>query len=304
MKQCMIRQLSILVSVTLIVILNPWGTLHAQQTSDSISISSLVDCSALLDKEVDRFSDSLNLDNADLYHKARAQIALYTPILSSKPDEETARQIFSACSLLTRAAVTQLQVEYNTFCLMLLQAEVNMLLDELNEIHEKIHSLERSNALKLKAELDAEKLKAQRLRNEAEKKFAELQSSLIKVSNNARGTIISMSDILFETGKAELTPDLKTNLAKIAGILLVFKQSNVIIEGHTDNQGSEEYNLQLSEQRAENVLRFLIDQGVAQSRLTSIGYGFSKPVADNSTKEGRQRNRRVDLVVQEIKTYP
>ncbi|MFW5960472.1 MAG: OmpA family protein, partial [Chitinivibrionales bacterium] len=128
-----------------------------------------------------------------------------------------------------------------------------------------------------------------------------LQSSLIKVSKDARGTIISMSDILFETGKAALTPKLETNLAKIAGILAVFKNSNVLIEGHTDNTGSDEFNKVLSEKRAESVKEFMIEQGVAEKRLTAEGYGFSRPVADNSTKEGRAKNRRVDLIVQDIK---
>ena len=126
---------------------------------------------------------------------------------------------------------------------------------------------------------------------------------MIQVRNDARGTIISMSDILFEVNKANLTGDLKTSLAKIAGILLVFKESNITVEGHTDNQGSEEYNQTLSEKRAENVKNFLIDQGVDSSRLSSVGYAFSRPIADNTTKEGRQKNRRVDLIIQEKKLF-
>ena len=108
-----------------------------------------------------------------------------------------------------------------------------------------------------------------------------------------------MSDILFETGKANLTPDLKTSLAKIAGILLVFKNSNVVVEGHTDNVGTEQYNQRLSENRAENVMRFLIEQGVSPTRLTAVGYAFHRPIAPNTTREGRAKNRRVDLIVQE-----
>ena len=143
-------------------------------------------------------------------------------------------------------------------------------------------------ANKLKSDIEA-------MKSEADKKFKELQSSLIQVTNDARGTIISMSDILFETGKANLTADLKTSLAKIAGILLVFKTSRVIVEGHTDNVGSEEYNQGLSERRAENVMNFLIEQGVTPSRLTAIGYGFSRPISDNETSEGRAKNRRTQF---------
>jgi outer membrane protein OmpA-like peptidoglycan-associated protein len=149
-------------------------------------------------------------------------------------------------------------------------------------------------ANKLKSDIEA-------MKRDADKKFKELQSSLIQVTNDARGTIISMSDILFETGKANLTADLKTSLAKISGILLVFKNSRVIVEGHTDNVGSEDYNQELSVARAENVMNFMIEQGVSPSRLTAIGYGLSRPIADNETKEGRAKNRRVDLIVQEKK---
>jgi len=104
-------------------------------------------------------------------------------------------------------------------------------------------------------------------------------------------------------GKATLTQDLKTNLAKIAGILTIYKDANVQVEGHTDNVGGEEYNQKLSEKRAENVMQFLINPGgIAATRLTSMGYGFTKPIADNATKEGRQKNRRVDLVIMDKKT--
>jgi outer membrane protein OmpA-like peptidoglycan-associated protein len=83
--------------------------------------------------------------------------------------------------------------------------------------------------------------------------------------------------------------------------LTVFKTSKVVVEGHTDNQGTAEYNQTLSEERALNVMEFLVEQGVAPERLTSMGYGFTKPVADNATREGRQKNRRVDLVIRDKK---
>jgi outer membrane protein OmpA-like peptidoglycan-associated protein len=96
-----------------------------------------------------------------------------------------------------------------------------------------------------------------------------------------------------------LKGDLKTSLAKVAGILSVYQELNVSVEGHTDNTGSEEHNLKLSEQRAQNVLDFLVAQGIEASRLTSKGYGMTLPIADNKTKEGRQKNRRVDLVIKD-----
>jgi len=128
-------------------------------------------------------------------------------------------------------------------------------------------------------------------------KLNALQSQMIQVTKDARGIILSMSDILFDVGRATLKTDLMTSLAKIAGILSVYQQFDVSIEGNTDNTGSEEFNMTLSQQRAENVMKFLVEQGIAETRLTAKGLGMTMPIADNSTKEGRQKNRRVDLVI-------
>ncbi len=154
------------------------------------------------------------------------------------------------------------------------------------------------------SDLEAEKLaiktqkdKLEASKNEAMDKLNALQSQMIQVTKDARGIILSMSDILFDVGRATLKTDLMTSLAKIAGILSVYQQFDVSIEGNTDNTGSEEFNMTLSQQRAENVMNFLVEQGIAETRLTAKGLGMTMPIADNSTKEGRQKNRRVDLVI-------
>lgn len=150
-----------------------------------------------------------------------------------------------------------------------------------------------------KKALAEERAKAEARQQEAMNKLNELQSKLIQVSKDARGIILSMSDILFDVNKATLKQDLKTSLAKVAGILSVYQQFNVSIEGNTDNTGSEEHNMKLSQQRADNVMNFLVEQGIDAGRLTAKGLGMTMPIADNSTKEGRQKNRRVDLVIQD-----
>ncbi|MFP4416583.1 MAG: OmpA family protein [Chitinivibrionales bacterium] len=237
--------------------------------------------------------------NADLVVDAKARIVASRSFLSDKPGSKQAPHMFSACSLLVEAASKQLAMFESDQKTRQLQKDINKTYVDLSETYEQILKIERSHASRLKKDLDTEKMKAQKLREEAERKFNELQSELISVKSDARGTIISMSDILFDIGKASLTSNLKTNLAKIAGILSVFKTSYIVVEGHTDNQGSEQYNQHLSEKRAENVMGFLTEQGIAPERMQSVGYGFSKPVADNSTKEGRQKNRRVDLIIQD-----
>ncbi|MDR2595250.1 MAG: OmpA family protein [Fibromonadaceae bacterium] len=135
---------------------------------------------------------------------------------------------------------------------------------------------------------------------EAQKKLDALSSKAISVYRDARGTILSMSDILFETGKADLKQELRENLSAIGAILQsLLTESKVIVEGHTDNVGSADFNKKLSEQRAAAVKQYLIERGVAANRLQAIGYGLTKPVADNKTEEGRAKNRRVELVIKD-----
>ena len=106
-----------------------------------------------------------------------------------------------------------------------------------------------------------------------------------------------MSDVLFDS--ASYTPELgaREKLAKISGILLAHPGLALQIEGHTDSVGSDEFNQQLSERRASSVRDFLTEQGVPASSMTAHGFGKTQPVASNDTAEGRQRNRRVELVV-------
>jgi len=142
-------------------------------------------------------------------------------------------------------------------------------------------------------------------RMEAQKKLEALNSKAINVYRDARGTILSLSDILFESGKADLKPELRENLAEIAALLKsLITDANVIVEGHTDNVGNEASNHKLSADRAYAVMKYLVDRGVSQERLSSRGYGLTKPIADNSTKEGKAKNRRVELIIQDKEPEP
>ena len=106
-----------------------------------------------------------------------------------------------------------------------------------------------------------------------------------------------MSDVLFDTGSYTLKPGAREKLAKISGILLAHPGLTLQIEGHTDSVGTDDYNQQLSERRADSVRDFLAEQGVSASSITARGFGKTQPVATNDTADGRQRNRRVELVV-------
>jgi outer membrane protein OmpA-like peptidoglycan-associated protein len=122
-------------------------------------------------------------------------------------------------------------------------------------------------------------------------------NSVLQTSETARGLIVNMSDVLFDTGKYTLKPSTQISLAKVAGILQAYPGLKVQVEGYTDSVGSDDYNQKLSENRAAAVKDFLASQGVAQSSMTSAGFGKNDPVADNGTSSGRAENRRVNMVV-------
>lgn len=105
------------------------------------------------------------------------------------------------------------------------------------------------------------------------------------------------SAILFDTGKAKLKPASEKDLADFAGVLKQYPDTNLVVEGHTDNVGKKAKNKKLSETRAESVITYLDSQGVVRARLTGVGYADDRPVGDNKTEEGRQANRRVEIQI-------
>jgi outer membrane protein OmpA-like peptidoglycan-associated protein len=122
-------------------------------------------------------------------------------------------------------------------------------------------------------------------------------NSVLATSESARGLIVNMSDVLFDTGRYTLKPGTQISLAKVSGILQAYPGLKVQVEGYTDSVGSDDYNQKLSENRANAVRDFLVTQGVQPTNISAAGYGKTKPVADNSTSAGRAQNRRVNLVV-------
>ena len=133
--------------------------------------------------------------------------------------------------------------------------------------------------------------------NQVREKLREQLNSVLATSESARGLIVNMSDVLFDTGKYTLKPNTQISLAKVAGILTAYPGLKVQVEGYTDIVGSDQLNQKLSENRANAVMNFLVSQGVNQSNITAAGYGKTNPVADNGTAAGRAQNRRVNMVV-------
>jgi len=159
-----------------------------------------------------------------------------------------------------------------------------------NDAQRAASQAELDNAAKQKAQLEAEKAE---LRTQLLQQF----NAILQTRDTARGLIVNMSDVLFDTAKYTLRPLAREKLAKVAGIVSGHPGLRLEVEGHTDSVGGDDYNQQLSEQRGAAVRDYLTEQGMAPASVTSRGFGKTQPVASNDTKQGRQQNRRVELVI-------
>ncbi len=128
-------------------------------------------------------------------------------------------------------------------------------------------------------------------------RLSEQLNSILQTRDSARGLIVSMSDVLFDTGQYSLKPGAREKLAKVAGILLAYPGLNIEVGGYTDNVGGDDMNQKLSENRADSVRDYLVQEGVTTNAVTARGFGNTLPVASNDSSSGRQQNRRVELLV-------
>jgi outer membrane protein OmpA-like peptidoglycan-associated protein len=250
-----------------------------------------------------------------IYASVNARITALNNVKAEKRNDAIYEAELKNCDLAVELFKTQLSkvaLQKNLDSLLqgnlVVQKEISAIKDTLIDIWAK----DAKGAKSLNAALSEERNRLERLNREkdsllavqkaeAEKKLNALQSKTINVYKDARGTILAMSDILFERGKAELTEELRLNLAEVAAILKsLLTESSVEIEGHTDNDGSAQFNLNLSKQRAEAVLNYLVGRGVEKKRLKAIGYGLAKPICPaNDTDECKAKNRRVELVIKD-----
>jgi outer membrane protein OmpA-like peptidoglycan-associated protein len=151
-------------------------------------------------------------------------------------------------------------------------------------------------------ELDLMKREAEKAKLLADAKIRESQQLLkemteLKARQTERGIVLTIGDVLFATGKADITSGAKRSMDKLAEFLKAQPARNVVIEGYTDSVGSDNYNLELSEKRAESAKNELVERGVAAERITTRGFGKRDPVASNDSPEGRKLNRRVEVII-------
>jgi outer membrane protein OmpA-like peptidoglycan-associated protein len=152
-------------------------------------------------------------------------------------------------------------------------------------------------------EATADKLSAeQAARAAAEKQAADAQAALAKlaaVKEEPRGMVITLSgSVLFASSRAVLLPDARRRLDQVAEVLLTTRERHLIVEGYTDSQGSVNYNLDLSQRRADAVRSYLVERGYQGDLIQARGFGKDSPIADNSSAEGRANNRRVEIVIE------
>jgi outer membrane protein OmpA-like peptidoglycan-associated protein len=183
--------------------------------------------------------------------------------------------------------------------------------DRLKRNNDVQRAAAQTEADRLKQENDAKMAAAQtdldraaREKAQAETEKTELRAQLLlqfntilQTRDTARGLIVNMSDVLFDTAKFSLRPEAREKLAKVAGIISGHPGLRLDVEGHTDNVGGDDYNQQLSEHRGSAVRDYLTQQGIQQGSVTTKGFGKTQPIATNDTSAGRQQNRRVELVI-------
>jgi outer membrane protein OmpA-like peptidoglycan-associated protein len=160
-------------------------------------------------------------------------------------------------------------------------------------------AIEATRAAKAKQEAERARLAAQeeaaRAKAEAEQLMREL--SELRAQQTERGIVLTIGDVLFATGKAELSPDANKSVSRLAEFLKKYSTRNVLIEGHTDSVGKDDYNLALSQKRADSVRDKLLAEGIEPDRITTVGYGKKYPVASNDTSAGKAQNRRVEVII-------
>jgi outer membrane protein OmpA-like peptidoglycan-associated protein len=149
-------------------------------------------------------------------------------------------------------------------------------------------------------------LAAQQEAAKAQQETADLQRQIAELNAKPteRGLVVTLGDVLFDTDKAELKSGAATNLAKLATFLNQYQDRSVLIEGHTDSVGNDDYNLGLSQRRADSVKVWLMNQGVNSGRLVTSGKGETSPVAGNDSSSGRQLNRRVEVIIENTSSTP
>ena len=245
-------------------------------------------------KVAERDIDKLNVEKARM-------IAMKQTLEAERARGETERSKMEAGKATREAEIAQREAERAKIETERLKMEAGKALTEAEQARAAA-AVEAAQAAQAKLEAEqarlaaqAEAEKAARAKADADQLMKEL--SELKAQQTERGIVLTIGDVLFATGKANLSPNANKSVAKLAEFLKKYPTRNVLIEGHTDSVGSDDFNLALSQQRANSVKAKLVADAVDAARITTVGYGKKYPVASNDTKAGKAQNRRVDLII-------
>lgn len=241
----------------------------------------------------------------EIFSKAEGSLQMAENSLAGKADRNT----------VTSTARQTAQFSEDARLLAVQRQEEERIANERQEAAAKAKAEAEAQAAEAKRKADAEAAEAKRKADAeiaekeqairaAEREKQQLRIRLLEqfnrvlpTSDTPRGLIVNMGDVLFDTGKSDLRSEAREALAKLTGIVLNYPTLRLAIEGHTDTTGSEEFNQTLSQKRANAVRDYLVTQGLDTGKLSAQGMGMNNPVADNSSVEGRQKNRRVEIIV-------
>ena len=285
--------------------MNPKGPLQLSEAENAIQIARLAGAERYA---ADTFQKAtLDLQNAeDLYNHGRNRKEAETDAREAAQMAEDARiitfrKIHEEQLAAERNAAAQAHAQAQLDQQRRAQAEADRAAAEqaaAQATEEKAQALAQQQAAQMEAD------RARQAAQQAEDEKTQLRdrlrqqlSQVLETRDTVRGLIVNISDVLFEFNKYSLNPGAREKMAKLSGILLAYPGLTIQVEGHTDSVGSDEYNLKLSQERADAVRAYLVSQGVSPGTVTSVGLGKANPVASNDTNTGRQQNRRVELVV-------
>jgi len=245
-------------------------------------------------QEEERIANEKAAAAAKAKAEAEAKAAAEAAEAKRRTDEEAARQ-----AELAAAREAQLKAEAAAKAAQA-KAEADAAAARAKADADAADARAKAEAEILRAKEEAAKADAERARKAAEELRAQLLEQfnrILETRDSPRGLVVTMGEVLFETGKYNIKPDAREKLARLSGIVLAHPGLILAVEGHTDNVGGDEFNQKLSEQRAGTVRDYLLTQGLTANNVTAQGFGKTMPAFDNSTTDGRRRNRRVEIIV-------
>jgi outer membrane protein OmpA-like peptidoglycan-associated protein len=245
-------------------------------------------------KVAEREIDKLNVENAELIAKKRTLEAERASREAGLARSEAERARLEAGKAMSEAEKARMAAAADAERAAIAKREAEQARMAAAADAERA-AIAKRQAEQAKSTAEEEAAKAARAKAEADELMKEL--SELKAQQTERGIVLTIGDVLFATGKADLSPDANKSVDKLAEFLKKYPNRDVLIEGHTDSVGKDDYNLVLSRKRADSVKYQLMEDGIEADRITTVGYGKNFPLASNDTKAGKAQNRRVEVII-------